>query len=131
MTLIPILYVCGVIGVMDTLYLIYHKFAGTDVMCPFFPKEWCRIVQRSPQSRTFGIPNSYAGFVMYAAILILTWFYAGGAAPFWPIQAIVTLGFLFSAYFTYVQAFVIRAFCTWCVISAISFTVMFVAVWLL
>jgi uncharacterized membrane protein len=31
-------------------------------------------------------------------------------------------------YFTWVQAFVLRAFCTWCVVSAINFTVMFLVV---
>ena len=87
---------------LDTLYLIYHKLRGTDVACLFFPKEWCRTVQYSKQSKTFGIPNSYAGFGMYVAILVLTWLYAGGSIAFWPIQAIVTFGFLFSVYFTYV-----------------------------
>jgi len=126
-----LLYVFGLIGVGDTLYLIYHKVMGTDVACPFFPKEWCRKVQYSPQSITFGIPNSIAGFGMYVAILVLTWLFAEESIAFWPIQAIVTFGFLFSMYFTYVQAFVLRAFCTWCVISAINFSVMMAAVWLL
>ena len=126
---IVILYVFGLIGLADTLYLIYHKFRGTEVRCFFFPKEWCQKVQRSSHSRTFGIPNSYTGFAMYLAILLLTWLYAGGSVAFWPIQAIVTFGFLFSMYFTYIQAFVLRAFCTWCVVSAINFTVMFLAVW--
>jgi uncharacterized membrane protein len=73
---------------------------------------------------------------MYAAILALTWLYAGGstalaisAVPFWPIQAIAAAGFLFSVYFTHAQAFVFKAFCTWCVLSAINFTVLFFAVW--
>lgn len=131
MNLITILYVCGTIGVADTLYLMYHKIRGTDVACPFFPKEWCRTVQHSPQSKTFGIPNSFAGLGMYAAILVLTWLYAGGSIAFWPIQALVTFGFLFSLYFTYVQAFVLRAFCTWCVLSALNFTVLFISVYLL
>ena len=129
MNTITILYVCGAIGILDTLYLIYHKLAGTDVACPFFPKEWCHTVQHSPQSKTFGIPNSYAGFGMYAAILALTASYAVGTIAFWSIQAIVTFGFLFSMYFVYVQAVVLRAFCTWCVVSAINFTVMAYAVW--
>lgn len=131
MNTITILYVCGAIGILDTLYLIYHKLAGTDVDCPFFPKEWCHKVQHSPQSKTFGIPNSYAGFLMYAAILALTASYAAGAVAFWPIRAVVTFGFLFSMYFVYVQAAVLRAFCTWCVVSAINFTVMAYVVWLL
>lgn len=67
---------------------------------------------------------------MYAGIFILTWFYAAGSIALWPIQLIVTVGFLFSMYFTYVQAFVLRAFCTWCVVSALNFTIMVLAVWL-
>ncbi len=124
-----ILYIFGVIGVIDTLYLIYHKLRGTDVACVFFPKEWCYKVQHSPQSKTFGIPNSYLGFVMYIVILALTALFVMGSVPFWPLQAIVTFGFLFSMYFLYVQAFVLRAFCTWCVVSAVNFTVMMIAVW--
>ncbi|MEK7569665.1 MAG: vitamin K epoxide reductase family protein [Patescibacteria group bacterium] len=129
MSTASLLYLFGTLGALDTLYLIYHKIRGTDVACPFFPKEWCRTVQYSPQSKTLGIPNSFLGFGMYVAILALTYLHAGGAVAFWPIQAIVTFGFLFSLYFTYVQAFVLRAFCTWCVISAINFTIMFLAVW--
>jgi uncharacterized membrane protein len=129
MTTIQILYVFGTIGILDTLYLIYHKLAGTDVTCPFFPKAWCHKVQHSPQSKTLGIPNSYAGFAMYVIILWLTAQYTAGTVAFWPIQAVVTFGFLFSMYFLYVQAFVLRAFCTWCVVSAINFTVMMLAVW--
>lgn len=131
MNIIAILYVFGAIGVADTLYLVYHKILGTDVACPFFPQEWCRMVQHSPWSKTFGVPNSFAGLGMYAAILAMTWLYAGGSIAFWPIQVIVTFGFLFSLYFTYVQAFVLRAFCTWCVLSALNFTVLFISVYLL
>ena len=129
MNTLNILYLFGFIGVLDTLYLIYHKMMGTDVACVFFPKEWCYKVQHSPQSKTFGIPNSVSGFFMYVAILILTYTYAAGFIAFWPILALVTFGFLFSLYFMYVQAFVLRAFCTWCVVSFINFMVMFIAVW--
>lgn len=131
MTYINILYVFGIIGVLDTLYLIYHKVRGTEVACIFFPKEWCYKVQHSPQSKTLGIPNSVAGFAMYVIILLLTYLYTAGSIAFWPIQAVVAFGFLFSMYFTYVQAFVLRAFCTWCVVSTINFTVMAIAVFLL
>ena len=129
MNTINVLYVFGVIGLLDTLYLIYHKLKGTDVACPFFPKEWCHTVQHSPQSKTFGIPNSVAGFFMYAAIIVLTYLYTSEILPFWPILALVTFGFLFSLYFMYVQKFVLRAFCTWCIVSFINFTIMFIAVW--
>lgn len=129
MTALNILYICGVIGILDTLYLIYHKMRGTEVACIFFPKEWCYKVQHSPQSKTFGIPNSMAGFVMYVLILAFTYYFSMGVVSFLWVKYIVTFGFLFSMYFTYVQAFVLRAFCTWCVVSAINFTVMAYVVW--
>ena len=126
-----LLYIFSVIGILDTSYLIYHKVTGTEVKCLFFPPAWCRKVQHASQSKTFGIPNSFAGFTMYTLIFLLTYLYTNGAAPFWTIQAVVGFGFLFSMYFTYVQAFVLKAFCTWCVVSAINFVVMTVAVFLL
>lgn len=115
------------IGVLDTLYLVYHKVRGTDVACFFFPKEWCHRVQHAPQSKTFGIPNSIAGLCMYVVILLSIYFFLAGSISFWLARGVITFGFLFSLYFTYVQAFVLRAFCTWCVVSAINFIVMFIA----
>ncbi len=124
-----ILYVCAVLGLLDTAYLIYHKVRGTDVACIFFPKAWCKKVQYSKQSKTLGIPNSIAGFGMYAFILLAAVMFARGVWPSWPLTGVITFGFLFSMYFTYVQAFVLRAFCTWCVLSAINFTILFLAAW--
>jgi uncharacterized membrane protein len=86
-------------------------------------------VQYSKQSKTLGIPNSFAGFAMYSAILVLTYLSSQGSVDFDWVKGIVTFGFVFSMYFTFVQAFVLRAFCTWCVVSAINFTIMFVSVW--
>jgi len=123
-----ILTICALIGIADTMYLIWHKIQGTDVACIGFPEEWCRKVQNAPQSKMFGIPNSLLGFCMYVAILIFL--LSQPNAPFWPVQLIVAFGFAFSMYFTYVQAFVLRAFCTWCVVSALNFVVMFWAVFI-
>jgi uncharacterized membrane protein len=121
------------IGILDTVYLSYHTIKKTDVACLFFPKEWCRRVQYSRQSRTLGIPNSYLGLVMYLLIfgLTLTYFYGWAVVPFWWLQLVVAFGFLFSMYFTFVQAFILRAFCTWCVVSAVNFTVMALAAFIL
>ena len=123
-----ILTVCAVIGIVDTSYLLWHKFTGTDVACIGFPKAWCRKVQYARQSVTMGVANSVWGFLMYAAILFLVVMQPG--LPFWMLQAVVLIGFLLLLYFTYVQAFVLRAFCTWCVVSALNFLVMFWAVFL-
>lgn len=118
------LFIISCIGVADTLYLIYHKVQGTDVACPFFPPEWCKKVQYSKQSKTFGVPNSVLGFFMYVIVASMVWTVNAELTPLWPLQITITFGFLFSSYFLYVQAFVLKAFCTWCVLSAINFILM-------
>ncbi len=127
-TTLIILKVCVIIGILDTLYLIWHKVRGTEVACIGFPKAWCRKVWYAKQSKTFGVSNSILGLLMYAGIGTFVLFQPG--VLWWPVQFFVAFGFLFSLYFTYVQAFVLRAFCTWCVISALNFFVMFWAVFL-
>ena len=124
-TTVLLLTIFSAIGLIDTIYLSYHAFFKTDVACWFFPVEWCRRVQYSKYSKTFGIPNPYLGLLMYASILSLLYIFP---SPAWLVKVIVVFGFAFSMYFTFIQAFVLRAFCTWCVVSAINFSVMFVAI---
>ena len=124
-----LIYLFSVIGLLNTTYLVYHKIRGTDVKCLFFPKKWCRKVQYSKYSKTFGIPNSVAGFFFYLAIIILMTLFIKGFIVFFPAQVIIIIGFLFSLYFMYVQAFILKAYCTWCVLSFVNFSVMFVFMW--
>jgi len=63
---------------------------------------------------------------MLVAILVFTILFIQSLVPFEVIFAIISAGFLFSLYFTYIQAFVIKAFCTWCVLSALVFITLFV-----
>lgn len=126
-----VITIASVIGICDTLYLIYHAITGKPVACWFFPDEWCVKVQQSSYSKTAGIPNPVLGFGMYLALLALTWLYLGGNVPFVWIQTIIAIGAAFSLYFTYIQAFVLRAFCTWCVLSALNFLAMFLAAFVL
>ncbi|MBI3984278.1 vitamin K epoxide reductase family protein [Candidatus Microgenomates bacterium] len=117
----------ALVGVLDTSYLIYHRLTGTEVACWFFPKAWCYKVQHSKQSKTFGIPNAYLGFLMYAAIIAsILLVQADWFRTYLETKLLIAAGFGFSMYFVYVQAFVLKAFCTWCVLSAINFTAMLV-----
>lgn len=127
-TSIILIYVFAAIGLIDTIYLSSHVRSKKPVKCVFFPEEWCHKVQYSKYSRTFGIPNPYAGLGMYVLILAMLSLYVAGSWPFWPVATVISIGFLFSLYFTAIQAFVLRAFCTWCVVSAINFVVMFIAI---
>lgn len=120
--------VLAIIGMLNTTYLVVKKIKREPVWCLFFPKESCDKVNNSPQSKTFGFPNSFAGFIIYSAILVFTLFFYHGITPFFPVFAFIVLGFLFSLYFLFVQAFVLKAYCTWCVLSFIEFTLLFIIV---
>ena len=127
-TYILVILALSVLGIFNTLYLSAHVFSKKPVKCYWFPSEWCAKVQYSKYSKTFGIPNPLAGLGMYLAILILTLVFIQGSVSFTPIYWLVVVGFAFSMYFTFIQAFVLRAFCTWCVVSALEFTLLFLAV---
>jgi uncharacterized membrane protein len=128
-TYLILLLILSGIGIINTLYLSYHSIKKTPVKCFFFPDEWCLKVQQSTYSRIFlGIPNSFLGLGMYSTIFILGLLYSQNFIGFTPIAAVIAVGFLFSLYFIYIQAFVLRAFCTWCVVSAIDFVILAILV---
>lgn len=126
-TTTSIILIFSGLGIINTLYLISHVISKKPVKCLFFPEDWCHKVQFSKYSKTFGIPNPITGFLMYFAILILTLLYLYASFPFWPVTALISIGFAFSAYFTLLQALVLKAFCTWCVLSAVDFVILFIA----
>lgn len=138
---ITILYICTMmenlfllittIGILNTLYLSYHVIKGTSVYCLGFPDEWCKKVQYSPYSKTFGIPNPFLGLGMLLAIMVFSYLYFFSNGSILPIRFLVSFGFLFSLYFSYLQSFVIKAYCTWCIVSALVFIVLFVLQWLI
>ncbi len=114
------------LGILNTVYLTYHAIRGTSVWCLGFPDEWCQKVQYSSYSKTFGIKNPYLGLGMLSVILILLILGMQEMVPMWPAKGLIIFGFLFSMYFLYIQAFKIKAFCTWCVVSALVFTGLFI-----
>lgn len=131
MTFLYIFIFITVLGIINTIYLTYHSIKGTMVYCLGFPDEWCEKVQKSKYSRTLGIPNPYLGLGMLLTILVLVILYSQGTLSLVPVNILVAFGFLFSLYFLYIQAAVLRAYCTWCVVSALVFSLLFIVQWLI
>ncbi|MGE5298265.1 MAG: vitamin K epoxide reductase family protein [Acidobacteriaceae bacterium] len=123
-----IIFVLIGIGLINTIYLSSHVISKKPVKCYFFPPEWCTKVQFSNYSRTFGIPNPFAGLAMFILLFVFMLLYVNGLFAFWPVTVVVLIGFLFSMYFTYIQGFVLKAYCTWCVLSAIEFVLLFLII---
>lgn len=121
--------ILSLMGLLISLYLLAHSFGLTGpVMCGIGD---CEAVQASPYSHIGPIPISGIGTVGYLLLLVLAFL---GLQPRFTRSKVVSLlllggsllGVAFSVYLTYLEAFVIHAWCQWCVGSAVIITVIFI-----
>ncbi len=116
----------GFLGFLDSSYLAAKYYLGTPINCSIF--EGCNQVAGSPYAVMFGLPVALYGVLYYLAIFIATIaaLDAGSAKIFRLVSWATVLGLLASAYFTYIQGFVIGAWCLYCLGSALTSTTLFV-----
>lgn len=107
-------------GVGIAGYLTYVHYAGLRPVCGI--SHGCETVQTSSYAYLAGIPVALLGLVTYLLILAAL---LGPSEKGLPAAHMLTLiGFGFSAYLTYRELFAIHAICSWCVSSAIVFTLL-------
>ena len=116
----------GFIGFLDSVYLTAKRFIGGPIPCFVFTG--CDTVAQSPYALLFGVPLSVIGIFYYLSVILLVVFYFGTkqqiAMKMFSLLSVV--GFLASIYFIYLQAFVIKAFCFYCILSAVTSTTLFI-----
>lgn len=114
-------------GLGDAIYLTIHHYTNEPVPCGAAFD--CSSVLTSPYAEIAGIPLAIFGAAAYFAafsLAILTVFGNRTAWKFFGIQ--VVLMALFTLWLVYLQAFVIKAYCQFCLISAaITFTLLIIA----
>ncbi len=114
-------------------FYIRHKKSGREKMVCYVGKD-CDTVIHSEYSEFFGLPVEVLGMLYYAAIAIaygVFSFYpefASIQATFW-VLALTTIAFLFSLYLTFIQGFVLKEWCEWCLTSAGICTAIFLFAW--
>jgi len=112
------------LGLVDTLYLGIKR--GTRVPCSI--TTGCEEVLNSRFSAVAGIPISWFGFAFYLAVFSAAAFAAFSDDTrllkwvFWPALA----GFVISMGLVGVQAFILRAWCQYCLVSAALTTLIFI-----
>ena len=91
----------------------------------------CETVQATRYATFLGLPVAAWGVGYYAAVLGLS--AVGLQQPYtdsrrisWALVGVTGWGFVFSGYLTTLEAFVIDAWCMWCVVSALIATAIFV-----
>ena len=102
-----------VIGIGVSAYLAYAKLTSNPLVCG--SNFGCNVVQNSDYSNLLGIPLGIWGMGFY--FVLFTLIYVQKNKTVWLTEAAIFWGILFSTYLTYLEAFVIKAYCMWCLIS--------------
>jgi uncharacterized membrane protein len=125
-----IVAVLALIGVLIATYMqMYHMGLLGGILCG---TGGCETVQTSPWAKFFGVPVPLLGLLGYGAMLALAML---GIQPRFAhdrrIAALLlaggVIGFAFSMYLTYLEYYVIHAWCRWCIGSAVLATLLMLA----
>jgi uncharacterized membrane protein len=118
--------VLAVIGFADSAYLTAEHIRGSIPPCSVV--QGCNTVLTSAYATVAGVPIAAAGMAYYAVLVILVVAYLDTGVLAWLHRAswLTVGGLLASAYFIVIQAFVLHAFCLYCLVSAATSTTLFV-----
>jgi uncharacterized membrane protein len=119
--------VVALIGLGDALYLTVQHLKNETVPCSLI--SGCEVVLTSEYAVIGGIPLAALGAIAYFAAFSLAILTAFGNSKTWFLFGIqVVLMSLFTLWLLYLQAFVIGAFCQFCLLSAlVTFTLLIIA----
>lgn len=125
----PAILVLAIIGTGVAAYLTYSHYNQGALVCSVGS---CHTVQQSRYATIGPVPIAILGFGMYVTLLALAAARLWGRTPINESLAttvswtIVLAGWLYAAYLTYIELFVIDAICQWCVVSAVVTTIILV-----
>jgi uncharacterized membrane protein len=109
------------LGMIDAAYVALHSAQTFLLPCGF--AGGCDQVLSSPYSHFLGIPIAWFGLLFYVSVTGVGLFCLYGFTQLLRFSlVIVSLAFLFTLYLLYLQAWVIRAFCDYCLLSALFVT---------
>jgi uncharacterized membrane protein len=106
----------SVAGLLVSVYLTWSHLRGQTPVC-VGGSSGCETVQTSRYAQVLGVPVAMIGIAGFAGLLFSALFRGEMAVLFGLFVALV--GVLFSGYLTWLELFVIRAICQWCVASAV------------
>ena len=124
-----IILALALLGTSIAFYDAYALYNGQPLWCPP-PINGCNEVANSPYARIFDLPVGYCGVVYYlcmAGLAVLLAF-----EPFSRALRLTALGYAavgvgFSIYFMILQVAFIHAFCVYCLASALTTVLLFIA----
>ncbi|MDO8584083.1 MAG: vitamin K epoxide reductase family protein [bacterium] len=116
-----IIGVLSLIGLFCASYLLYTYVNNTPIACGII--HGCDAVRTSSWSTSFGLPRPLFGVIFYVAIFLSL---IVRAATSWRAYALrtwtrlaVLFGFIESGFLFFIQWLDVKAFCSWCLLSAL------------
>ncbi|MEK7585201.1 MAG: vitamin K epoxide reductase family protein [Patescibacteria group bacterium] len=122
--------VVATLGFIVAYYIGHKKRRSEALVCPLNAN--CEAVIHSDYSTFLGIHLEYWGMGYYALVVLsylsfISWPQFNFASLPQAIEWLSIIAFLFSLYLTYIQAFKLREWCTWCLISALFSSIIFLS----
>jgi len=116
-------------GLANSAYLTQSEQNGTPLLCNIEHLNGCNIVAASPYSHLFGISLAEYGLFFYAIVFFIAAMELVLVDQLLrrTLQALALAGFIASLYFTFLQVFIIKALCVYCMGSAALALFIFVA----
>jgi uncharacterized membrane protein len=117
----------ALVGLSDAVYLTVEHLNGATLQCTI--THGCAEVLGSRYATVGGLPLAAFGAAAYfTAFSLATLAAFGYASARGLLAALVALMFLFTLWLLYLQAFVLHAFCQYCLLSASVTTLLLVVV---
>lgn len=123
--------IASLVGLFASAYLLYAYVTGAPIVCGSV--SGCELVRASKWAYTFGLPRPLFGVIFYIAIYGLL---VIRSAVAWRLRFLGRLtklfaafGFVESTFLFFVQWLDVRAFCIWCLTSAVAATILFILCW--
>lgn len=111
-------------GLADSAYLTAKHYSDTAVPCSLV--SGCEQVLTSAYAEIFGVPTAMFGALAYFAAFSLSLLTFYGNPKLWNLFGLLVSGMLlFTVWLVYLQAFVIEAFCQFCLLSAFTTFLLF------
>ncbi len=124
--------VLALLGLADAVYLSDMALTGSELTCTITGLDGCNVVAQSAYSQFLSIPLALYGVIFYSLLLlaIVVSIYRVSSGTRRLVFLIALAGALFSSYFMYLQFFVIKALCIYCIGSALIAYILVILTWL-
>ncbi len=120
--------VLAFVGLAVAGYLAFENLQGNTGVC--VGVHGCSTVQNSRYGKILGVPISVPGMLLYAALLVaaVLFFRTPARRPDVALAGFLgsVAGLMMSGYLTYLEAFVLDAWCSYCIASALLMVGLFV-----